>query len=546
MVELTLEHIQENGMPQDCFVSVRVGDAQKLSRLSAARVFRFPQAADRRFGKIEVFRRIGVCSVDVDPTREGLRDVSIDCVEAGFGSLGLKLAVGGAAVQQKKVEETERAKKTGVKEKNAKEYLAKHSLEVQLSDAMQAVLRERPDNPTEFLAAKLLQRAEGSSGPLKMPPMTAGQQWQKPGANVQGTKLESLGNTANGRPLVAPNLFAPGPRDVAPVCRTQAVPLLPFGEYCKANMGTMGPTAWSKLHAKFPAKSRPEKTFGSYYRENFDPCTTLACQRTSSSRAAKQYTQAAFGKLYGKFPVPKAAQKDFGNGYCRTNMPACCTGSFAGLHTKFPAAKGFKAPAAPAVVLKGSDGKTRAYYVENFKGGGESAFDKLYKGFPGFREPTLRWSAKPSTGTWLMINRNPPPPEKKVEDPKFKPSVGTWIMPVRKEDPDRRAKMMLAAKEAATPVSSGGPQPSFKSAPSVGTWIAPYGNLRVNKCEVNSQSGHGQVAPQMKFRPSVGTWLTHRIEEDEKPATKKPMMPTSMKFGPVFYSMRMRPNVFLL
>jgi len=257
-----------------------------------------------------------------------------------------------------------------------------------------------------------------------------------------------------------------------------------------------------------------------------------------------------FGSLYDKFPKPKAAQKNFGNGYCRTNMPACCAETFSQLHAKFPPAKGFKAPSPPSVpaaALKPSDGKTRAYYVENFKGGSEATFEKLFKAFPGFREPTVRWSQKPSAGTWLMINRNPPPPEKKVEDSKFKASVGTWLMPLKKEDPDRRSKMMLAAKDSATPVSNGGPQLSYKTAPSVGTWIAPYGGLRVNASDQNSESGHGQVAPQNQFRASVGTWLCHRIEEDEdNPQRKKTMMPTSMKYGPSFYRMRMGNGFFML
>jgi len=170
MVELRLESFEELNLPKDVFVSVRIGEAQKLSRLSANRVYKFPKAGDRRFGKIEVFRRIGACSVDVDPTNKDLRDLSISCNEAGFGALNLKMAVAGEEPVQKDKEDSGDVKKEGGKVKAAKEYLSRHGLEVRLSEAMQAVLRERPENPAEFLAARLLATPKDAVGGLKLPP----------------------------------------------------------------------------------------------------------------------------------------------------------------------------------------------------------------------------------------------------------------------------------------------------------------------------------------------------------------------------------------
>lgn len=54
MVELSLE-TSEHGLPKDCYLSIRVGEVQKLSRLSGTRSFKFPQSTKSRFGKIEVF-----------------------------------------------------------------------------------------------------------------------------------------------------------------------------------------------------------------------------------------------------------------------------------------------------------------------------------------------------------------------------------------------------------------------------------------------------------------------------------------------------------
>jgi len=70
----------------------------------------------------------------------------------------------------KKKEKTEiSAKKPSNRVKAAKEYLSQHSLDVQLSEAMQAVLRERPVNPTEFLAAELLKKYEMQPPPRVAP-----------------------------------------------------------------------------------------------------------------------------------------------------------------------------------------------------------------------------------------------------------------------------------------------------------------------------------------------------------------------------------------
>jgi len=191
MVELRLDSVDDASMPSDCYVSVRVGDIQKLSRLSSTRVYRFPQASDKRYGKIEVFRRIGACSVDVDPLNENLRNVSISCQEAGFGSLGLKIAVEADEGTKKKSETTDpviAGKKPPTKVKEAKEYLSKHSLEVRLSEAMQAVLRERPEDPTAFLASKLLEHTKSE----KRPPLEI--------SSPQPQKLEHVGTAAKPAP----------------------------------------------------------------------------------------------------------------------------------------------------------------------------------------------------------------------------------------------------------------------------------------------------------------------------------------------------------
>eukprot|EP00409_Alexandrium_fundyense_P004435 CAMPEP_0185902448 /NCGR_PEP_ID=MMETSP0196C-20130402/1691_1 /TAXON_ID=2932 /ORGANISM="Alexandrium fundyense, Strain CCMP1719" /LENGTH=168 /DNA_ID=CAMNT_0028621299 /DNA_START=76 /DNA_END=582 /DNA_ORIENTATION=+ len=159
MVELRLEPLEALGPLEDCFVSVRVGEMQKLSRISSSRVYRFPKAGTRNFGKIEVYRRIGSCSVDVNPSTKDFREVSIDCGDAASGPLNLKVEVSGK-VDADPVE----PQKEGTKVRAAKEYLSQHGLEMRLSEAMQAVLRERPEDPAKFLAGKLTESRDNVGG----------------------------------------------------------------------------------------------------------------------------------------------------------------------------------------------------------------------------------------------------------------------------------------------------------------------------------------------------------------------------------------------
>mmetsp|Transcript_45038 Transcript_45038/g.104330 ORF Transcript_45038/g.104330 Transcript_45038/m.104330 type:complete len:390 (+) Transcript_45038:77-1246(+) len=165
MVELRFESLEADGMPSECYVSVRIGEHQKFSRLSEKRSFKFAQAPKEgryssRYGKIEIFRRIGSCGLDVDPAREGLREVLVNCSEAGFGSVSMQVAldklgktVPGGEDAVPAVDEHPPVQST--RGQQAKDYLREHCLEVCLSDAVQAVLRERPADPILMLVQKL-------------------------------------------------------------------------------------------------------------------------------------------------------------------------------------------------------------------------------------------------------------------------------------------------------------------------------------------------------------------------------------------------------
>merc|ERR1719171_2198885 len=130
MLELKMDTLEEMGLPQDTFVSVRIGEMQKLSRLASSRVYKFGSAADRKSGKIEVFQRIGTCHLDIDTQNQEPRDVNIICSEAGFGNLRLRVGVENTSpnvVAQEDPEDALRKKKDkqALKVRSAKDYLQK-------------------------------------------------------------------------------------------------------------------------------------------------------------------------------------------------------------------------------------------------------------------------------------------------------------------------------------------------------------------------------------------------------------------------------------
>jgi len=155
MVELRLQSLDAGSLPQDCYLSVRVGETQKLSKLNGIRTLRFPGGLDHRHGKIEVFKRVGACSIEVDPAASSDREFRIGCSD-NVGEVGLRVQLEADPAAKQEVQDRPDETKAS-KMKAYKEYLGKHGLEVLLSEAMSAVLRQRPDQPLDFLVEYLKQ-----------------------------------------------------------------------------------------------------------------------------------------------------------------------------------------------------------------------------------------------------------------------------------------------------------------------------------------------------------------------------------------------------
>jgi len=173
MVELKFDFPDGDRLSNENYVAVRIGEAQKISRIGSSRVYKFPKAAvgNRRYGKLDFLKRVGSCTVCLDgEAAQGgnTYHVKIDNAEIDFKAKVVladsdkpdKPAMLDESVPEKKGHDRPSTGKVAA----AKAYLEKHHLEVRISDAMQAVLRERPEDPAAFLAQRLLDNAHLVAG----------------------------------------------------------------------------------------------------------------------------------------------------------------------------------------------------------------------------------------------------------------------------------------------------------------------------------------------------------------------------------------------
>mmetsp|Transcript_92050 Transcript_92050/g.168719 ORF Transcript_92050/g.168719 Transcript_92050/m.168719 type:complete len:519 (-) Transcript_92050:82-1638(-) len=161
-VEVRLDAVQGITPPPDTFVGMRVGDVQKQSRFGTTRTYRFPDPGDKRasFGRIEVFKRIGSLTVNLEKSNQ---ECQVPCHYPNFDGLKVKVNVKSneewerPATREKREEKRSKAKQ---RLDAANAYVHSYRLEELLAEAMREVIRHKPSNPHRFLANYILDHAE--------------------------------------------------------------------------------------------------------------------------------------------------------------------------------------------------------------------------------------------------------------------------------------------------------------------------------------------------------------------------------------------------
>mmetsp|Transcript_7769 Transcript_7769/g.17930 ORF Transcript_7769/g.17930 Transcript_7769/m.17930 type:complete len:329 (-) Transcript_7769:202-1188(-) len=212
MVDISLQAVDGDSLPKDLYLSMRVGEQQKFSKANCSRTYKFPASPDRRYGKLELYRRIGVSTLSLDGEHfQGTHEMAIQVEDDRVPNKEVKyrFCLGGAgnlpAAPTNEGGQSEPAKQTTEKVTQAREYLQHHQLEQRLSEAMQAVLRERPEDPAAFIAQKLQSKA-GVLKKVEEPVVVA----EAPQAKPEPPKAEPAPTKPKEEPAASP------PKEAAP------------------------------------------------------------------------------------------------------------------------------------------------------------------------------------------------------------------------------------------------------------------------------------------------------------------------------------------
>lgn len=163
-MELRVESAEGSSLPNGTYVGVRVGDVLKQGRYEPQRCYHFPQVDRRRNAKIDIYQHVGSCVVAVDPDTKSNHEVTVTSTDSSFPLTKIKVSVQSKSDEQGRQQREERTK---VLKNQAKDYLSKHNIEERLSEAVKALLKEQPADPTEFLCRHLSSDSPAKAEKLK-------------------------------------------------------------------------------------------------------------------------------------------------------------------------------------------------------------------------------------------------------------------------------------------------------------------------------------------------------------------------------------------
>mmetsp|Transcript_123977 Transcript_123977/g.193523 ORF Transcript_123977/g.193523 Transcript_123977/m.193523 type:complete len:591 (-) Transcript_123977:92-1864(-) len=145
-------------LPEGSCICVRVGDVQKQTAYDPKKVYRFPEA--RRFGKIDLYQRVGTCEVQWELDEPESRICQLISSSGEVGAC-LKVNMNRPMTNHGKTANAYQSAKSSPldassdksKEANAKAkaYLLEHDIEGIFTNAMRSLLRTMPEDPAGFL-----------------------------------------------------------------------------------------------------------------------------------------------------------------------------------------------------------------------------------------------------------------------------------------------------------------------------------------------------------------------------------------------------------
>lgn len=174
-MEIHVEAANADMLPKGCYVSVRVGDVLKQGRYEPQRAYNFPGIDRRRDVRIDVYQHVGTCLLAAEPDSSSVHDTFATSTHPDFPAMKFKVNVTTKTEEVQKSKTDRAAKMKG----KAKEYLGRHRIEENLSEAVKALLKEQPTDPLEFICKYLGGKKEAGPG-KSLAPVTSSKVGSKP------------------------------------------------------------------------------------------------------------------------------------------------------------------------------------------------------------------------------------------------------------------------------------------------------------------------------------------------------------------------------
>jgi len=246
VMEIRVECLEGSNMPAGCYVGVRVGDILKQGRYEPQRCYNFPMIERRRNAKIDVYQHVGTCTVGVDPDARSMHEVNVQSTDGSSSNMKLKVNVQSTACDLGA--EKQRETRTKALKNQAKDYLSKYSVEEKLSEAVKALLKEQPADPTDFICRHLRgEENPAATAAVKLPGVMLGPSSPSNKASPvhlpPGTHSKAM---ASAKPIVSAPSRKPSQ-------------LLPFKEYYKTHVVQVKSNVlFEKLYKGFSARASSE------------------------------------------------------------------------------------------------------------------------------------------------------------------------------------------------------------------------------------------------------------------------------------------------
>lgn len=146
-LEVYAELVEHQALPEETFLSVRIGEVRRQARFTGWQRFRFSESACRQpLCHIEVYLRCASVAQTLDGSDGTFPEIEIPGDGAGYPAYSLRVCASRsteAAVPKKQRVQMQLAA--------AEQYLAEHRLEENLGNVLGEVIRIQPQNPAEFL-----------------------------------------------------------------------------------------------------------------------------------------------------------------------------------------------------------------------------------------------------------------------------------------------------------------------------------------------------------------------------------------------------------